>query len=69
MQYERSKFMGRNYFKKPSKDVEAASETIIPGELGSSILKKISEAAPTLPVSASMYSSPEFDDFLDKKTN
>ncbi|NLK85862.1 MAG: hypothetical protein GX279_00005 [Clostridiaceae bacterium] len=60
--------MGRNYSRKPARDVEAASETLIPPELGSSILKKKNEMAPTMPVSSSLDSSPVFDDFPDKRT-
>lgn len=60
--------MGRNFSKKPVKDIEAASETIIPGELGGSTLKKLSEMSPVMPVSASLQASPLFDDFSDKKT-
>ncbi len=60
--------MGRNFSRKPVKDIEAASETIIPGELGSSTLKKSGEISPVMPVSASLQSSPPFDDFSDKKT-
>ncbi len=61
--------MGRNYSRKPVKDVEAASETLIPCELGSSTLKKKNDTAPIMPVTASLHSSPVFDDFSDKKTN
>lgn len=61
--------MGRNYSKRSARDVEAASETLISSELGSSILKKKNEAAPIMPVTASLDSSPVFDDLSDKKTN
>jgi hypothetical protein len=60
--------MGRNYSRKPARDVEAASETLIPPELGSSILRKKNETAPTIPVSTNLQTSPVFDDLPDKRT-
>lgn len=59
--------MGRIYSGKPVVDTEAASESLIPGSLISSTIRKKNDAASKLTVSASLQSDKQIDEFGGKK--
>ena len=59
--------MGRVYSGKPVRDTETAAESIIPGSLTGSTLRKKNEAAVKLTVSASLHSDRQIDEFGGKK--